>query len=130
MYRRKDPFHMVEICQNVRFIPTRRFLGEMQRAAFSSPIAIVRVCAYVCVCMCVSVCVCMSVCMPRWWISRKRLEINPPFFSTSRRPHKKPSNDFFVDVVARDFHLVSEGQRFESRPFRYIKRDYLANGDK
>ena len=86
----------------------------MQRVAFS-PIAIVGVC----------------VCVYVWRITRKWFEINPPFFtiSTSSTNTRKPSNDVFGEVVAYAWPTFW-GKRFESRPFRYIKRRYLANGDK
>ena len=84
-------------------------LGEMHHVAFS-PVAVVGVCVcvyvcvslcvcvyvcvsvcvcvYVCVSVCVCVCVCVCVRMPRWCIRRKRLEINPQFFSPSCRTKK------------------------------------------
>ena len=44
--------------------------------------------------------------------------------------HQKPSNDVFSDVVAHDLELFFEGQRFESRQFRLIKRGYLTKSDR
>ena len=92
----------------------------MQRVALS-PLPIVDLC--MCVYVCVSVCVYASL-----WITQKRFEINPPFFH-QLVGHKKPYNDVFGDIVARDLDLLFEGQRFESRSIWKIKRDYLANGD-
>ena len=93
----------------------------MQRVAFS-PIAIVGVCVRPCV----------FVCMPRRrWLNqvKSRLEINPPLFH-QLEGHTKPCKDLFGNVVTYDFDILSKGQRFELRQFLWIKRDYLASGDR
>ena len=70
------------------------------------------------------------VCMVRWRTSLKWLEINQPVFHHLVDQGKKPSNHVFGNVVAHHLDLTFEGERSELRPFRWIKRGYLVNGDR
>ena len=42
---------------------------------------------------------------------------------------KKPSNGVFGDIVVHDIGLLFDGHGFESKAFRFIKRDYFVNND-
>ena len=84
------------------------------------------VCVRASVCVCVRVCVCVCVCLVGGPVKNGLRQIR--HFRIILYATKKAFNDLFGDVVAHDLDLPFNVQRFESRPFRDIKRDYLAHG--